>query len=113
MRISDWSSDVCSSDLTCVPTAPAEGKSGLGLFFRRGGRVLFGHAMALYARGGLGGNVVVLHALLEALDALGYVTHQPGNAAAAEQQHDHQENDDPVHQRKGTHFNFLLKLSLI
>src|SRR3546814_17825525 len=35
MRISDWSSDVCSSDLTIFATEPAARRRGIG---RRGGK---------------------------------------------------------------------------
>src|SRR3546814_1100175 len=35
MRISDWSSDVCSSDLAAARTPTALGKSGRGCRFRR------------------------------------------------------------------------------
>ena len=52
--------------------------------------------------------IVVSHALLEALDALGHVAHQFRNLAAAEhQKHDHQ-NDQPVPNRKRTHCMSLL-----
>jgi hypothetical protein len=47
-----------------------------------------------FARGGC--RFVVGHALLEALDALCHVTHEVGNLAAAEQQHDHQNYQRPV-----------------
>ena len=47
--------------------------------------------------------LVVGQALLEALDALGDVTHQVGNLAAAEQQHDDQNDQRPVPDRHRTH----------
>src|ERR1700688_3121521 len=47
--------------------------------------------------------VVVLHALLEGLDALRHVAHQIGNLAAAEQQQDHCDHHDPVPNAKRTH----------
>src|SRR5580704_5773148 len=47
--------------------------------------------------------VVVLHALLEGLDALSDVTHQVGNFAAAEQQQDDSDHDDPVPNAQRTH----------
>src|SRR5260370_41269711 len=40
--------------------------------------------------------VVLGHALLERLDALGEVTHHIGNAALAEHQHHHDDQDQPV-----------------
>jgi len=72
--------------------------------------------MALQPGCGLGrGDIVVIvrHALLEALDALGHVTHQAGNPAATEQQHDDQEHDHPVHQREGTHFKYSCKATYL
>src|ERR1700682_5481578 len=46
---------------------------------------------------------VVLHALLEGLDALRDVAHQVGDLAAAEQQQDDCDHDDPVPNAKRTH----------
>src|SRR6476659_9257809 len=59
----------------------------------------------LHRFGGLVGGrlVIVLHALLEGLDALRDVTHQVGDLAAAEQQQDHCDHDDPVPNAKRTH----------
>ena len=42
------------------------------------------------------GRVLVGHALLEALDALGDVAHQFGNLAATEQQQDDRKDDQPM-----------------
>src|SRR5258708_33794355 len=55
--------------------------------------------------GGLLGSglVVVLHAFLEGLDALRDIAHQVRNLAAAEQQQDHCDHDDPVPNAKRTH----------
>src|ERR1700724_3865316 len=47
--------------------------------------------------------VIVLHALLEGLDALCDVAHQVRNLAAAEQQQDDCDHDDPVPNAKRTH----------
>ena len=47
--------------------------------------------------------VVVLHALLEGLDALRDVAHQVRNLAPAEQQQDDCDHDDPVPNAKRTH----------
>src|SRR5882757_11158312 len=47
--------------------------------------------------------VIVLHALLEGLDALRDVAHQIGNLAATEQQQDDCDHDDPVPNAKRTH----------
>src|ERR1700716_2846168 len=47
--------------------------------------------------------LVVLHALLERLDALRDVAHQIRNLAAAEQQQDDCDHDDPVPNAKRTH----------
>src|SRR6266478_1057239 len=47
--------------------------------------------------------VIVLHALLEGLDTLRDVAHQVGNLAAAEQQQDDCDHDDPVPNAKRTH----------
>ena len=58
---------------------------------------------ALYRLGLVGGLLVVLHALLEGLDALCHVAHQIGNLAAAEQQQDDRDHDDPVPNAKRTH----------
>jgi hypothetical protein len=46
---------------------------------------------------------IVLHALLEGLDALRDVAHQVRNLAATEQQQDHCDHDDPVPNAKRTH----------
>src|SRR5262249_28898095 len=51
----------------------------------------------------VGRGLVVLHALLESLDALGDVTHQIRNLAAAEQQQDDCDHHDPVPNAKRTH----------
>src|SRR5690606_29507153 len=49
------------------------------------------------------GSIVFADALLEALDALGNITHQFGDLAAPEQhEHDHKD-DQPVPNTKGTH----------
>ena len=56
----------------------------------------------LLGRIGLGDGVVG-HALLEGLDALRDVAHQIGNLAAAEQQQDDCDHDDPVPNAKRTH----------
>src|SRR3990167_7240408 len=53
-------------------------------------------------------DIIVGHALLERLDALGDISHQRGNPAAAEQQHDHEQNQHPMYKRKRTHFTCLL-----
>src|SRR5690606_13884620 len=45
---------------------------------------------------GLSRGLVLCHPLLEALDALGNVAHDFGDLAAAKQQHDDQQNNDPV-----------------
>jgi len=50
---------------------------------------------------------IVGHALLEALDALGDVTHQIGDLATAEQKHDNQDHQKPVPNRKRTHLLLL------
>src|ERR1700760_283520 len=56
------------------------------------------HRLRLVGRG-----LVILHALLEGLDALGNVTHQIRNLAAAEQQQDDCDHHDPVPNAKRTH----------
>src|SRR5579863_6563413 len=57
----------------------------------------------LYRLALVGDFVVVLHALLEGLDALGDVTHQVGNLAATKQQQDDPDHDDPVPNAQRTH----------
>src|SRR5690606_23431721 len=48
--------------------------------------------------------VVLLEAALELLDAGAEVLHQPRDlAAAAEQEHDHRQDDEPVPDAKATH----------
>src|ERR1700693_4503449 len=47
--------------------------------------------------------VIVLHALLEGLDALRNIAHQIRNLAATEQQQDDCDHDDPVPNAKRTH----------
>src|SRR4051812_37900645 len=51
----------------------------------------------------VGDLVVVLHTLFEGLDALRHVAHQIRNLAAAEQQQDHCDHQDPVPNAKRTH----------
>src|SRR5215475_2927534 len=52
--------------------------------------------------------LVVRHALLEGLDALGEVAHERGDfAAPAEQQERDRNDDDPVHDAQRTHRNIL------
>src|SRR5882724_10623982 len=46
---------------------------------------------------------IVLHALLEGLDALRHVAHQVGNLAPTKQQQDDCDHDDPVPNAKRTH----------
>ena len=53
------------------------------------------------------GGVVVGHALLERLDALGDVAHQVGNLAAPEQQQNHSNHHDPVPNTQATHRELL------
>src|SRR5271168_1761917 len=65
---------------------------------RRGAMVDRLHGLGLFDR-----LFVVLHALLEGLDALGDVTHQVGNLAATKQQQDDCDHDDPVPNAKRTH----------
>src|SRR6202035_1757930 len=57
----------------------------------------------LYRLALVGHFVVVLHALLEGLDALGDVAHQVGNLAATEQEQDDPDHDDPVPNAQRTH----------
>src|SRR5580698_4970425 len=56
------------------------------------------HRLGLFRR-----LVIVLHAFLEGLDALRDVAHQIRNLAAAEQQQDDCDHDDPVPNAKRTH----------
>src|SRR6185437_8380946 len=66
---------------------------------RRGAGVFDGlHRLGLF-----GGGVVLLHALLEGLDALSDVTHQVGHLAAPEQQQDDDDHQHPVPNAKRTH----------
>src|SRR3546814_4765757 len=89
MRISDWSSDVCSSDLRRVLI------DALG--------ILAGLAVLLLA--------VFLEALLEGVDALSHVAHQLRNlAAAAEQDQDHRQHDEPVPDTTASHSGISLNL---
>src|SRR5690606_32811705 len=50
------------------------------------------------------GRLVIRHALLEALDALGDIAHQFRNLAAAKQQQHHHQNDQPMPDAERTHF---------
>src|SRR3990170_2857091 len=81
---------------------PAEQSTGLALFGAGRGAVDGARRRSLDLRdGALGLNRLVLvigHALPEALDALGNVTHDRGNASSAKQQDDDDQHDNPVHQ---------------
>src|SRR5580704_6194532 len=57
----------------------------------------------LYGLGLFRSLFIVLHALLEGLDALRDVTHQVGNLAATKQQQDDCDHHDPVPNAKRTH----------
>src|SRR5258705_13638348 len=57
----------------------------------------------LHGLGLLRSLVIVLHALLEGLDALRDIAHQIGDLAAPEQQQDDCDHDDPVPNAKRTH----------
>src|SRR5690606_29482442 len=68
---------------------------------RRGAHRLIGlvlHSPRLIRLG-----ILVVHALAEILDALGHVAHQLRNLAASKEQQNHDEYDEPVPDRKGTH----------
>jgi hypothetical protein len=57
----------------------------------------------LYGLGLFRSLVIVLHALLEGLDALCDIAHQIRNLAATEQQQDDCDHDDPVPNAKRSH----------
>jgi hypothetical protein len=57
----------------------------------------------LHGLGLFGSHVILVHALLERLEALRDVAHQVGNLAAAEQQQDDCDHDDPMPNAKRTH----------
>src|SRR6266702_1932646 len=86
---------------TRVSRAPGSDGLAADVGSRRGrrGRVLDG----LGRLGLVGDLVVVLHALLEGLDALRHVAHEIRNLAAAEHQTDHCDHQDPVPNAKRTH----------
>ena len=49
------------------------------------------------------GRGIIIQPLLEAVDTLGEITHQIGNAATAEQQHDDQDDHQPMREAERTH----------
>src|SRR5215470_2819603 len=89
---------------TAAATASGRSARLAALGLRCGGalRRLVIDRLRVRRRFGLGG-LVLRHALLERLDALGDVAHQLGNLAAPEQQQHDGDDDDPVPDTQGTH----------
>src|SRR5262245_44895002 len=106
---------LCTGAILAMPRSPRR-ESALGAPAR-----LVGFRSSLLQRLGCGldglrrllllGRLVVLRQpLLEALDALGHVTHHRRNlAAAAEQQQRHGQEQQPMPDAQSTHFTLLLK----